>query len=159
MPVSNVVVVAFAFSKNGLSNLSIAKRATELARSWEAPIFTQKDVARYIPQKSSLFTASEDNGYLSTFGIVRQLTDLAKKAGWTRVIVVAAPSHEGRCIRDIKKMGFGVMHDYVLRLLYPKSHWYHRQDRQFWVRNPLIWWAREIVLRILPWSTYRRIAA
>ncbi len=163
MPTSNIVVVAFAFSKTGQSNLTIAKRATALAKAWKAPIFTQNDVALHIDPKAEgvvLFTAKQTAGYLSTFGIVRDLKGLSKIAGWTRAIVVAAPSHDGRCIRDLEMMGFDVIQDrdFHLRRHTLKGHWYNPRDPQLWVRNPLIWWMREAILRLMPWGIYRRIA-
>ncbi len=154
------MIVAFGFSKDGKANPAIAGKAEYLSKYFgDVPIFTQGDVARYFYSKALPVTvADESERYLSTLGIINSLRAIAEKQGWKTALVLAAPCHEWRCARDLRKSGFKVSTGDYLRS-YPKAHWYHREDSQLWVRNPRIWWAREVVLRLLPWGLYARIAA
>lgn len=155
------VIVAFGFSKKGMSNFRIAHHAQDLSDKYNVPIFTQSDVSDelYIDSSKPLaYDAEETDGYLSTLGIVRSLKRKASDKKWKRVMVVAAPCHEWRCVRDLRKTGFEILEDESdYKRKYRRFHWFHEKDPQVWVRNPVIWWLREIPLRVLPWSLYSRL--
>ena len=160
------VIVAFGFTKEGEGNRHLASYAAYLSKQFSVPIFTQKDVARCFANSDyhlertgqSVLVAEEWDTYLSTLGIATALKREAGSRNWRRVAVVAAPCHEWRCIRDLRKMGFKVIKtDDYLRRAYWFHFWYNRKDPQLWVHGPLIWWLREIPLRLLPWNLYSRL--
>lgn len=81
-------------------------------------------------------------GYVSTVKQVAQLKAAAKQQGWRRVLLVAAPPHQWRALRDTRAVGFDVRLEDSLRD-YPRSLWYaarsgHRQTRS-WLRWWLTW--------------------
>ncbi len=154
------VIVVFAFTKDGKANSHIALTGKNRATQYNVPIFTQKDVGRYLhDSKCDVFSVDEEEKYLSTLGIVKALKESAEKHGWKKVGLVAAPCHEWRCSRDLRKMGFIVYTDDYLRSAYRSKFWFNPNDPQIWVHNPLIWWMREIVLRLIPWNIYFKFAS
>lgn len=154
------VILAFGFSREGEANQHIAISAKVCLRKYEIPIFTQNDVAQHLSDVRPIIVVEEGKRYLSTLGIVLAFITLAQKRGWKRVFVVAAPPHIWRCVRDLQKMGFEVFDDrFYFQTAYQKSFWYNRKDSQPWVRGPLRWWLREIILRVLPWKVYFKYTA
>ncbi|MBI5401494.1 hypothetical protein HZB05_01550 [Candidatus Wolfebacteria bacterium] len=151
------VVVAFAFSKEGNANKDLAIYARYIATEYGVPIFTQTDISKHLPPTVTVFTAEEGEKYLSTLGVSISFAEVAKKKNWRKPFIIAAPCHSWRCQRDLKKIGFQVVSDDYLRAYYFKF-WYAPKDRQIWVHNPCIWWFREIILRLMPWKLYSKIA-
>jgi hypothetical protein len=155
------VIVAFGFGKEEKTNFHIGEHARYLALKYGVPLFTQQDVAKSLKEvyPPKVIIAEENGQYLSTLGIVRAVKTMSSIYGWKHVAVVAAPCHERRCIRDLRKMGFSIVRDDgYLRNAYGWPFWYNKDDPQVWVHNPLIWWIREIVLRMMPWGLYSKIA-
>lgn len=154
------VVVAFAFSKEGKANWDIGCHAEYVAKKHEIPLFTQKDVSKHLkPSSVVIFNAEEKEKYLSTLGIVNAFKKMAETKNWRTVFVVAAPCHIERCCRDLKRVGFHIVTSDYFKVAYIFSFWYNSKDSQIWVRNPIIWWFREIILRLMPWKLYSKIAA
>lgn len=122
------------------------------------PIFTQNDVVKYYNKEDkksvTIFIAEEqEDSYLSTLKIVKQFKNEAIKQNWKNVLVVAHSNHVCRCVRDLKKHGF-----VITAKKCPSIYW-NKNDSQVWVRNPLFWWTREIILRILPFHLYEWLCA
>lgn len=157
------VIVAFGFTKEGEANQHIAIEAKGYSNRYKIPIFTQKDVAQYLSLsdvKQPVLVAEESEKYLSTLGIVLAFGALAQWYKWRRVFVIAVPSHQWRCSRDLRKMGFEVMDDRrYFKDSYQSSFWYNPNDPQLWVRSSLRWWLREIPLRLMPWKIYSKLTA
>lgn len=168
------VILAFAFGNPHWlkSNKVIAKRAVNLARIFNADIFTQKDilidkgVARHYcimyAENKAIRQEDDYQEYLSTFDIIERFARCAKKEKWEKVWVVAAPQHIGRCLRDLEKtlkkenLKIEILIDSVDD--YDKNTWYSEESTQWRTRSPLLWWLREIPLRIMPWRLYKKIA-
>ncbi len=161
------VVVAFAFGKfeklSNSPNFFLAERAVNLAKKWNVPIFTQIDVSVLMSdtKKVEIRFAEERKrkGHLSSLGIALQLTETSLiQNGRLNVLVVAAPPHIGRCVRDIRKLGFKVEEDLCLKSL-PFHFWFRNDSLQWWTRSWWQWWLLyEIPLRLMPWWFYKRIA-
>jgi len=154
------VIVAFAFSRNGTANKKIASYSDYKSDEYGIPIFTQKDVSKHLEKTSvPVFLAEEKDGkYLSTLSIAKSLEKMAIERKWQTVLVIAAPCHIWRCCRDLKKLGFQVISDDYLRT-YHFKFWYAPKDPQIWIHNPIIWWFRETILRLMPWKLYSKLAA
>ena len=105
------VILAFAFGapENIRPNRLIAHRTTYLSLPGGADIFTQKDVP--LDQMSPIFAenATAKKGYLSTLNIVQSFVNwiivlsARGEKEWNECIIVAAPQHQWRCRRDLKK--------------------------------------------------------
>lgn len=166
-----VVVLAFAFARAPyltVPNKTIGKRAIFLSQYLSADIFTQKDVLVTDSYECEWVTYIDDlnpkKKYTSTLDIVKAFIETAKKKGWKKVTVVAAPQHRERCYRDLRKSikeensEIPIMQitlDDCRTLL---ENWYDKNSTQWWTRSAINWWLREIPLRLLPWRIYKKIA-
>ncbi len=70
-----------------------------------------------------------------------------------RAVVVAAPMHLRRAIRDAEKVGFDVVSGVSPQI----KGWYEKKSLLPWTRSWWRWWIREIPLRLLPWWLYKRL--
>ncbi len=162
------VIVAFAFGKFDdndkptCPNRIIADFAEYLAAKNMVPIVTQTDVpiihsvmGIYFVDLGRLLTIGAKEIYLSTLSIAEKTKELAKEKGWKTVSVVAAAPHKWRCERDLRKMGFVILEEmYFNRYRF----WFSRKSKQWWTRGPIRWWFYEILVRLLPWWLYKKIA-
>ncbi|HLW71307.1 MAG TPA: hypothetical protein VKS22_11875 [Candidatus Binataceae bacterium] len=132
------------------ANLAIAATALRESRRLKLPIFFAPkqifDFGDYPNQFSSDFA-----GYISTVKQVRALAAAAAERGWRRVLIIAAPAHIWRALRDVRAQGLSAANDDSIRA-YPRSLWYskrstHRQTTSWWR-----WWftwelpARAVIL-------------
>lgn len=169
------VIFAFAFGspENLISNHNIAERAKEIYYDYSQniPLMTQTDIAfsplLYDERKNYLknlwlldFVGCHRNNHFSTLKLIKRFKEYAEINNWKKVLVIAAPMHSKRCVRDLKKMGFDAYEDKYLREKYSMASiwWYHHKSTQFWTRSGLYWWPREIILRLLPWKIYEWIS-
>lgn len=99
--------------------------------------------------------------YISSLDIIKRFLKLAKAFGWTKVLIIAAPQHLSRCVKDFcMESEEGYFDDII-----PYDHgrvdsrlWYDSRDPQRWVRGPIIWGVRDAILSFLPWNLYKKIA-
>ncbi|MGH7839827.1 MAG: hypothetical protein ACREQC_18720 [Candidatus Binataceae bacterium] len=132
------------------ANLAIADAALRESRRRRLPIFFAPkaifDFGNYPHQLSSDFT-----GYISTVKQVLALAEAAREREWMRVLIIAAPPHIWRALRDVRAHGFSAGNDDSIRA-YPRDFWYakestHRQTTSWWR-----WWftwelpARAVIL-------------
>lgn len=106
-----VVVFAFGdfardFARDQYKNTNwhMARRAEFLAKKFKIRIVTPKDIPVDITRFKVLF--AEDAGkkkHISTLDVAKEAVKLAKKMGWRKIKVVAAPPHEWRCRRDLRR--------------------------------------------------------
>jgi hypothetical protein len=158
--------MTFGFTQKGKANIYLAWTSLALARGYQIPIFTQKDVAVHLRDRDdnvNVFVADQENEHISTLALVKIFEREAKFYKWKNILLVAAPPHIRRCRRDLEKFGFNVLtiENYIdlEEKNQKKIKWYNKTDPQFWARNPIIWWSREIILRIMPYWLYRKLAA
>jgi len=154
------VVIVFSFgSKETKGNESLAfAGASEANDAGRAIVITQKDIPKI---EGVFFWYCEDykleRDWHSTLWVAtsaREICECCKFSKKVKVIVVAAPMHLKRCVRDLKKSGFEVM-----KMVSPKleSSWYEKSSLLPWTRSWWRWWSREIILRLLPWGVYKRL--
>lgn len=164
-----VVVFAFGdfardFARDQYKNTNwhMARRAEFLAKKFKIRIVTPKDIPVDITRFKVLF--AEDAGkkkYISTLDVAKEAVKLAKKMGWRKIKVVAAPPHEWRCRRDLRRLGLKEVEgdDYFRSTReFPPGFWFSKKSTQWWTRSLGLWWLREIPLRLMPWWLYKKIA-
>lgn len=135
------------------SNLEIDKRAKERSRTLDIPIFDELTFAA----KTGLADGMDTSEWTSsTLKYVKALAIAAKKPCWKKVLVIAAPDHAWRCVRDLKKLGFEAeADDYFLK---NGMMFYNKKSKQWWTRSRWQFWLREAPLRFLPFWLYNLIA-
>ncbi len=156
------VIVAFAFGvfkeqdQHEFPNWHIARQAEYFAKKFSIPIVTQKDVPVNTTRIEVLFVEKEK--CLSTLDVAKKVAELAEKRDWHRARVIAAPPHEWRCRRDLRRLGFKeVEGDDYFRFFYSSKVWFSKKSIQPWTRSLIRWWLREIPLRLIPWWLYKKI--
>lgn len=149
------VVVLFPFGEN---DDLLEYAAVKFSDPHITSIFTTSNFATFfrpITAPSSLFIAEEKEGkYLSTLGFAFQFAELREKKGWKNIVVVAAPPHLKRALRDIRK-AVGKNQSLSIIGVKPavKCSWFKSRSKA------LKWWLREIILRIMPFRLYQKVAA
>jgi len=153
------VVVVFSFGSKGTKgNKSLAfAGAIEANNGGAIVIITQKDIPRIEGVHFCYCDLELERDWHSTLWVAtsaREICECCKFSKKVKVIVVAAPMHLKRCVRDLKKSGFEVM-----KMVSPKleSSWYEKSSLLPWTRSWWRWWSREIILRLLPWGVYKRL--
>lgn len=164
-------IAAFAFGAPAdiAPNRAIARRAESLGHQMGLTIFAQFDVAEDITNHKNLVFLDEcEERGVSTFWLAEKLRDdfflylpwveLAPSAPPPRLLVVAAPPHIERCVRDLRHVGFGAESDTGLADTYPSAFWFCPESAQWRTRSQRFWWPREYILRWLPWRLYKWVS-
>ena len=148
----SIVVLAVAFGAGKSINQPIKKEVEKMVSLKGYDVFTQLDLAEILELKAGhLFLANQYGDHISTLALIKQFVFMAKVYDWKSVRLVAARQHIWRCARDLRHLA-PEMHVQ----LYPVTVEYG-PDTQLWVRSSIGWWAREIVIRLLPWPIYKKI--
>ena len=148
----SIVVLAMAFGTGKAINQPIKKQVEEMVALKGYDVFTQLDLAEILELKAGhLFLANQYGDHISTLALIKQFVFMAKVYDWKSVRLVAARQHIWRCARDLRHLA-PEMHVQ----LYPVTVEYG-PDTQLWVRSSVGWWAREIVIRSMPWPIYKKI--
>lgn len=164
-----VLVFAFGAPKGIVSNKRLAMKAYLSSEILRAPIFTQRDVG--VANKSNVIFVEDLIGksYISSLDIIETFLKIARKKNWQRVWIIAAPQHQWRCLRDLKRVlaGGNIKMEIIPCSVacsvifekdwYDEKNWYDKNSVQWWTRSPLKWWLREIPLRLMPWWLYKKI--
>ncbi|HRT11022.1 MAG TPA: hypothetical protein P5194_00570 [Patescibacteria group bacterium] len=141
-----------AFGTGKAINQPIKKQVEEMVALKGYDVFTQPDLAEILELKAGhLFLANQYGNHMSTLALIKQFVFMAKVYDWKSVRLIAARQHIWRCARDLRHLA-PEMHVQ----LYPVTVEYG-PDTQLWVRSSIGWWAREIVIRLLPWPIYKKI--
>lgn len=120
------------------SNRAIAEAALIESRARNIPIFSApKDIFDFSDYENCSF--SDFPGYVSTVKQVRALAQAAEEMAWKRVLVVAAPPHRWRALRDVRAAGFSAEADDSLRK-YPGRFWYSAQSTHRHTTSWFNWW-------------------
>ncbi len=144
-----VGIFAFGFRKNakpGLSNLAMAGFAEAIYRNFNLPTISQWEVDKAITQYSChtvIRRHREENKYLDTLEVARQIVEEMKTQNWKKVLVIAHHLHVWRCVRILKKLGVEIIIPTRLDLI-P----FDPQSEQWWTRGPKRWIFKEIFIRL-----------
>lgn len=141
------------------ANRVLAEAAIRGSREHQVPIF-------YAPSDIFDFGDYPDarvrdfSGYISTIKQVDALRAVAREHGWRRVLLVAAPPHEWRALRDVRAAGFTAEIDESLRS-HPRRIWYAKDSEHRQTTSPWRWWltweipARTVILFRRRWYEAR----
>lgn len=169
---SAVVAFGFGVPYSIASNIIIARIASEKARALGEPgkpvaVFTQQDVQ--LPSDIPVFYTQETPGDPPpTLRIVRELVIWMLWNGVNEIWIVAAEPHLWRCVRDLERVlratkAFDVQINFgVCKEIYkePKGVWYCSDSTQKRTVSKWEWfWKYDIVLQVMPWWIYKRIAS
>jgi hypothetical protein len=147
------VILALAFGSGQLINYPLKREVEKLSNLKGYPVYTQHDLGVILELNSgiSLLMAHQDGDHISSLAIIKQFAQVAKMNHWNSVKLIVAKQHLWRCSRDLKKVLSSV---YVQEIGVEMAY---LQDLQPWVTSPLRWWTRELIIRVLPWSLYKRL--
>ena len=120
------------------ANRAIAEAALTESRKRNLPIFfAPKDIFDFAGDANGF--SRDFPGYVSTVKQVRALADAAREKSWQRVLVVAAPPHYWRALRDVRAAGFSAGLEPSL-LSYPRWFWYSTQSTHRHTTSWFRWW-------------------
>jgi len=162
---SGIVAFAFGIPWDIDSNWQIAQIALKKAIEFNAPIFTQDDIAienRAIDVTHTFNDVSTGNPP-STLQISRRAVMWAKEYKINKLWIAAAKPHLWRCLRDLKQavLEAGIkMEVYACdeRInSYPEDSWFCINSEQKHTRSKEEWDKREGVLRRIPFFLYKWI--
>lgn len=120
------------------ANLLIAQAALRESRRRNIPLFyAPRDIFDFADHPDSFF--KDFSGYISTVKQVRALAEVAREKSWRRVLVIAAPPHRWRALRDLRAAGFEADADDSLRAL-PGHVWYARESEHRQTTSWFRWW-------------------
>lgn len=137
------------------ANLAIGEAALRESRKRNIPLF-------YAPREIFDFGdypkgfCKDFSGYISTVKQVRALAEAAREKSWQRVLVVAAPPHRWRALRDLRAAGFEADLDDSLLHAFPRGFWYSKESEHKQTTSWLRWWFTwEIPARLVIYACRR----
>ncbi len=165
MKKSKIGIVAFAFGAPSAiaSNEQIAKIASQEAKNNEADIYTQSDIIiKHHVNTEIEYTTEEAGNPPPTLRIARGAIQWSQKKGLLKIIVVAAKPHLWRAIRDLREAAKekGIQLDIIpSALIKPTTVWFCQNSLQPRTRSKWLWWRREVLLKIMPFFIYKKVAS
>ncbi len=159
------VVLVFAFGARwSIANIRLVRKAEAFGKIGP-PIFTQWDLP--VGEGTVFFAEDvlrtrenwEEGQNLSTLDVVQAFEYVAWKKGWRKVLILAAPQHMKRCLRDARRR---LLHPEISRVM--PYHWtlpwvwYNTTSDPWYTRGRVRWWLREGIIRCLPWGLYVDLA-
>ena len=160
-----VGIVAFAFGTPDsiFPNWRIAQITLRKARELDGRVYAQLDirVEKGVPVE---YTEEEPGNPPPTLRIARGAVQWAKQHRLTELWVVAAKPHLWRVLRDVQQ---SVQEDGALIEVhvceeikqYSKDSWFWPDSTQKRTRSWKNWWPRELILRLMPFFIYKRVAS
>ena len=136
------------------ANRAIAGAAIRESRTRNIPLFyAPRDIFDFGDYPDSF--CQDFSGYISTVKQVRALAEAAREQAWRRVLVIAAPPHRWRALRDLRAAGFEAEVDDSLRAL-PRGFWYARESEHRQTTSWFRWWFTwEIPARLVIYACRR----
>lgn len=162
---ANKVILVFSFgsfgSKETRGNCLLGSEASSMAREERAvAVITQKDIPNNISKDflCPLVYVEDfmrEDGWHSTLWVAKTAKLFCSLNRFPmKAVVIAAPMHLRRAVRDARKSGFDVV---CGRSPNSDNSWYEKKSELPWTRSWWRWWIREIPLRLLPWWLYKRL--
>lgn len=160
-------IVAFAFGVpwSISSNRNIANISEELARKFNAAIFTQRDIKISSEIVNITYTTEKPENPPSTLRMAHEAIHWAQKNGLEALYIVSAWPHMWRCKRDLeharKEAGSGVRiyfrEEEVCKIRY--VDWFCPNSTQERTQSEKKWNKREKILKLMPFWLYELIAS
>ena len=165
---STTLVCAFAFGQPSSTrvNLYLASVAEKVAHDKTAPVYTQADIA--IPPNGDcsfevFYFLEEEGNPPPTLRLARWVAAQAQERGVERIIVIAAAPHLFRAWRDVyracKERRLAIFIEVPAELEDNPRDWFSPESSQERVHSWWKWWRREILLRMMPFWLYSRVAS
>lgn len=144
------VVVVFACGEPGTleGNIALSRHGAWLRTAKGLLVFDQMVFLNMWPKLGNA-------EHQTTLKFVKAFSLEARKQAWKRVLVVAAPDHAPRCVRDLRKCGFEAEADYCFQEM--EKLFFSSLSEQWWTRRRWVCVLREYILLSLPWWFYKRI--
>ncbi len=158
-------VVGFAFGKprsipaNNCISMIVCKKAREL----NAPTFVQFDILILDPQIKTFYAKEYAHQTPTTYEVASQAIDWAIVHNIEKLWIVAAPCRFTRCLRDITYIAEQKKAKIKFRIcqeIYHKTYsddWFCKRSRQWWTRNKITFWLRELPLLLIPIHFYKKL--
>jgi hypothetical protein len=121
----------------------LAETVLTVSKNERMPIYAQKEISDFLPKYKDRIMIGKKGKYLNTYQVLLSVKEEADRRSYKLkyVIPIAHPALMPRVKMVAKKLGFLLLEDYSMPPVpFP------RDDPQFWVRNPLFFWAREILI-------------
>ena len=145
------VVAAFSFGLPILSavNKEINERAENIGRRLNIPVVKETNFVLELGWDNN---RNANEWVSSTLKFSKYLA--SKKI--RKVLVVAAPDHAPRCMRDLKKLGLEAEADRYFKNT--RTPCYYASFLQPFIRSRRRFLIREFIIKLLPWRIYEKIA-
>lgn len=158
-----ILPFAFGVPETILSNRRIADIASQKAREFEAPVYTQLDISIDDGIKVE-FTEEQPGNPPSTLRFARGAVQWARRKALTDLWIVAAKPHLWRCIRDltraIREAGVQIeIHVCEEIEQYPEEEWFCADSTQERTQSRKNWESRERIIKLMPFFVYKLIAS
>jgi len=159
---TGIVAQAFGAPYTVHSNKIIAQIASQKAQEFSAPVYTQLDVL--IKEGIDVEYTYEQPGVPPpTLRMARDTVKWAKRKGFRKLWIIAAKPHLWRCIRDFTYAVQETKEQIEIHSCkeieqYSDSVWFCTNSKQVRTRSKWNWWSRELIIKLIPFSIYKRIA-
>lgn len=159
---------AFATPASAFVNQVLRHRVVDIynEQAGEVNIFTHCDLGDLLPpivRMRMQMTREEEGKPSTTLRMAREAVAFARKYRMTEIRVVAAKPHMWRCLRDIAKaMEEAKINLPIIREDFERMSWFawfHKSSTQPRTRSPWAWLQRDVLLWLMPWKMYKRIAS
>lgn len=169
MKKSGVVAIAFGIPWSIRSNCQIAEISFSKAESIQAEgmpveVYTQRVVVIPVGVPVVYITEQLGDPIPSTLKMAREGVAWAHREGIAELWVAAAKPHLWRARRDLRRaveeqgVSIEILECEEIEK-YPARSWFCSDSGQMWTKSAWAWYPRELFLRILPFSVYRRVVA
>lgn len=148
---AKTVILALAYGVGGAINQPLKREVERLEKHLSCEVFTQHDLLAIL-NINNIKVAIQTTTHISSLAVIQQFIDWLKINDYREVYLVAAKQHICRCHRDLKKLAPSGVNITLRPISVP-----YIPDVQPWVTSPLRWWKRELIIRLLPWSLYKRL--
>jgi len=144
------VVAAFSFGLpiSSAVNQAINERAEEIGRRLNITVVKETNFALGLGWSNN---RAANKWVSSTLKFSKYLASKRFRS----VLVVAAPDHVRRCIRDLKRVGLKAEADWYFKNT--RMLCYYASSLQPFIRSRWRFLIREYIINLLPWEIYEKI--
>jgi len=95
--------------------------------------------------------------------LARGVVQLSVQNGYNEIWIVAAKPHLWRCIRDLNEAIREYNTNIKIKICeeiykYSANEWFCKDSKQTRTRSQFNWWIREVIIKLIPFSIYKKIA-